>query len=467
MSFRSFPLKFAAILSVVMITSCAAKRDYAKVVAADNIGDYENYIDEYSNSKYLADVIQRLKFLKDKRDYLEAKASGNLTAYREYLTNYPEGLYSGQAESELRDLTEKLAWKKAVADKSLRTTQQYLAEFPKGSHAQQAREQLNELKAEESWIDAEQGNSEESYFEFLKHFPNDRRSTIAKEKLNRLKEVAAWKMAKDTDTQVALFAFTKNHPNAPEVVAANHRLLELQDRMDYELALQDDTPEALQEYLDQHPAGAHMTEVREALERHTSREANRNAATQTNRTLSGNMRYQSRSNDASASITKPVSDPAQQPKMPTSERTPQNDLEEEAWSIAKNSDEVKAYETFLAEFPDGVYAEEASDRKIDKKVAEIMASDHGELPPMERQSNDSEAGSSIVTIVNDTRFPLEALYYGKEKLEMQISASGKISFTLPNGVYRIVVSVQGGRVRPFVGNESLQGGEYSAVFYIN
>jgi hypothetical protein len=104
--------------------------------------------------------------------------------------------------------------------------------------------------------------------------------------------------------------------------------------------------------------------------------------------------------------------------------------------------------------------------EIDQQVAQILAGQHGTLPPAQPVRLDPTAQSAEIAIKNDTDYILTVLYSGPSSRSVVVSPHGTRSVTLDVGRYAVAARVNAADVLPFAGNDSLQGGEYENSFYI-
>ena len=134
-----------------------------------------------------------------------------------------------------------------------------------------------------------------------------------------------------------------------------------------------------------------------------------------------------------------------------------------AWETASKLNTNDAYTKYLDMYPKGKHAKQA----IDKQVALIMGSSHGEMPKMERGYSTGESYSTI-EVENGTQYRLNVLYSGPQSKQVSLSPYQTQTFRLANGTYRIAVSAPGAvDVIPYAGTEHLTGGGYSSRFYIS
>ena len=140
--------------------------------------------------------------------------------------------------------------------------------------------------------------------------------------------------------------------------------------------------------------------------------------------------------------------------------------ESSAWSAASSANTIDMYNKYLEFHPYGVHAAQAKKRVIDLRVSNVLAGNYGSLPEMDRTYYGGGTTSSI-TVHNDTGYTLTLLYSGSsQSKEIIISAGGYKTFSLANGYYRVVASVNAARVSNYAGNEQLSGGGYEVTYYI-
>lgn len=140
--------------------------------------------------------------------------------------------------------------------------------------------------------------------------------------------------------------------------------------------------------------------------------------------------------------------------------------ESTAWSAASIANTIDMYNKYLEFHPYGAHAAQARKRIIDLRVSNVLAGDYGSLPEMDRTYYGGGTTSSI-TVHNDTGYTLTLLYSGSsQSKEIIISAGGYKTFSLANGYYRVVASVNAARVSNYAGNEQLSGGGYEVTYYI-
>lgn len=105
-------------------------------------------------------------------------------------------------------------------------------------------------------------------------------------------------------------------------------------------------------------------------------------------------------------------------------------------------------------------------QQIDQEVANIIAGEHGMLPPAQAVQVDPQAETAQVQLQNDTAYTLTVLYSGPTSRKAVLAPSTQEEIVLGVGDYKVAAKVSEASVIPFAGNENLQGGRYSNTFYI-
>lgn len=140
--------------------------------------------------------------------------------------------------------------------------------------------------------------------------------------------------------------------------------------------------------------------------------------------------------------------------------------EPKAWQMALSENSISSFTKYKSLYPKGSHIALCEKKLIDLEVSRIYAGDHGTLPEMERIGYGSGA-TSYITVSNRTSYTLTLLYSGSDSKRLVIPAGGTSSIRLKNGNYRVAASVSASNVRNYAGNENLQGGNYSAEYYIS
>ncbi len=140
--------------------------------------------------------------------------------------------------------------------------------------------------------------------------------------------------------------------------------------------------------------------------------------------------------------------------------------EQLAWAIVSKDENSYNLNKYLELYPNGKHKDIVKKKLIDLEVSRDFAGEHGTMPSMD-QTRVGSGRFSTVTVTNQTSYEMTLLYSGESDSErLIISGGGTRSVRLRNGHYRISARVNTSNVIPYVGSETLSGGEYSASYYI-
>ena len=128
-------------------------------------------------------------------------------------------------------------------------------------------------------------------------------------------------------------------------------------------------------------------------------------------------------------------------------------------------DKLATYRRHLELVPNSPQRQKIERRIIDLEVEEILAGDHGVLPPASLQ-NLTGGATALVELENQTQYVLTVRYSGRESQKFRLLPRQKTTVSIASGVYRVAASVDAGNVTPYAGSDSLSGGEYSVSFFI-
>ena len=141
-----------------------------------------------------------------------------------------------------------------------------------------------------------------------------------------------------------------------------------------------------------------------------------------------------------------------------------NDLYKD-FSFVSKKDTKEAYSRFIELAPQHPEVNTAKKRLIDLEVAEIAKGEYGTLPASSPVSY-SYGTTAEIELKNDTQYTTTIRHSGVESLKTTLSAYEKKTITLPVGSYKVAVSAEGSKVRPFYGTNQIQAGRYIESFYI-
>ena len=104
--------------------------------------------------------------------------------------------------------------------------------------------------------------------------------------------------------------------------------------------------------------------------------------------------------------------------------------------------------------------------EIDARVNSILAGRHSSLPPAQRLQSNPIARFAEVVTRNNTSYTLTILYSGPSSQQMVLPGNSSKSVRLVPGKYRVAATANLPTVTPFAGEDEMEGGTYSSVFYI-
>lgn len=140
--------------------------------------------------------------------------------------------------------------------------------------------------------------------------------------------------------------------------------------------------------------------------------------------------------------------------------------EPRAWGTATSLHTAEAYERYLTLYPRGGHRAQAEARLVDLAVDKIVSGEHGSLPAMEQTRRSVGSRMAQISVRNSTAYSLTVMYSGPTSKRLVLSPHSSGSLSLVRGNYRIAASVDAAGVRPFAGNEQVEGGSYEVEYYI-
>lgn len=140
--------------------------------------------------------------------------------------------------------------------------------------------------------------------------------------------------------------------------------------------------------------------------------------------------------------------------------------ESRAWSTAVTLHTAEAYERYLELYPRGSHRTQAEAKFVDLAVDRITSGLHGSLPAMEQTRRSVGSRTAQISVRNSTSYTLTVMYSGPTSRRLVLAPHRSGSLSLARGDYRIAASVASSSVRPFAGNEQVEGGTYEVEYYI-
>lgn len=136
-----------------------------------------------------------------------------------------------------------------------------------------------------------------------------------------------------------------------------------------------------------------------------------------------------------------------------------------AWKTAKAEDTMTGYKEYLRRYPKGRHVQEANKNIIDLEVASVISSgNYGHLPSSQQISY-GRGKNSTIHLTNSSGKTITILYSGVKSMKIVLEAYQSRTIILPSSSYDVVATAPG--VRSFYGTENLIGGEYESEYYIS
>lgn len=442
--------------------SCSASHTYKKVVKSGKVSDYEDFIVKYPNSKNRSDIIKRLTRAYDEIDWNEAYSAHTITSYQKYLAKHGNGAFTDSARKVIGELELQNAiinaWKEVQHLNSVEAYSNFLNSYPNSKYGFEARQKLSLLQERSVWNEAQISNRIQEYEAYLMKYPNGNYVKEAKDYLAFLKEQETiepiWEETVHTNTFEVYKVFSEKYSTSSYAAFAKEKMAEI-EAADWEKATETNEVDGYTQYLTKYPAGKYA-KIAE-LNRH--RLENEKEIFPIWQKVQKINSYQAYYDFCNKHNTTAYVDIAIERMIA---------LDEAAWRRARASNSIMSYYKYLKDIPKGDYVNDAEKKIIDLEVDRIYSGEHGSLPPLEKVYGSAAKNRthSKVEIQNDTPYELTIWYSGLESRKVQIPAKQITSVKLKLGKYRIAASVKAHNVSNYVGNEDLDGSDYSVKYYI-
>jgi len=253
------------ILSVVLITSCIAKREYQHIEDSDSSSKYEEFLEKFPKGKYSDLARLKLAYLYEYEAWGAAEQTNTIEAYNSFLEKYPNGSFYNHAQKAIAKVREDNEWNAAVEANEVNAIENFMREYPDSKYENEAIRKLEVLKEENSWSTAKEINTIESYNQFVEDHPSSAHYGEAIESINYLNKVkAAWELADNENTIEAYQQFVKNYSETYFAELGRQRLQRL-DNLFWEEALRKDAINIYTEYLNNFPEGEHVSEANKKI----------------------------------------------------------------------------------------------------------------------------------------------------------------------------------------------------------
>ena len=136
-----------------------------------------------------------------------------------------------------------------------------------------------------------------------------------------------------------------------------------------------------------------------------------------------------------------------------------------AWKTATSTNSISAYQDYIKRYPRGKHVDAANKKIIDLEVQKVINSgDYGHLPSSQKVSYGTGKYSTI-NITSRCDRTITIMYSGVKSMKIVLSPYQSRSVVLPSSTYKVVATSPG--VRSFYGTENLTGGNYESEYYIS
>ena len=185
----------------------------------------------------------------EEKDWQDARMKRSAEGYEQFLEQYPESRFAADA----RQALENLRFKQVQKENTLDAFNGFLELHPDGEHAEEARKTVETLR----WVQAQRQNSRESYERYIEAYPEGR---FAEEAQERLAPFLLAGLARSRDP-ADFEAFLETNPEG----AAADRARAVMERLIFEEASAAGTREAYQAFLERFPEGKYADQARRRI----------------------------------------------------------------------------------------------------------------------------------------------------------------------------------------------------------
>ncbi|MEL6590274.1 MAG: hypothetical protein AAFQ68_09345 [Bacteroidota bacterium] len=139
------------------------QQDWAITLSEDQPGSYQRFLEQYPESQFLDEALQRLDDWEEQDAFHQALQMDDLERYNEFVLTYPKSSFATQVHERIHQLEKELAqryklladeivaWQAAERDHSFFSYRNFLRSYPGGKFEEMARERIKvlELRREE------------------------------------------------------------------------------------------------------------------------------------------------------------------------------------------------------------------------------------------------------------------------------------------------------------------------------
>ncbi|MBL8748701.1 MAG: hypothetical protein JNK78_06045 [Planctomycetes bacterium] len=203
-------------------TGLLVELEWGVARAADTRSAYEKFRVAHANSRYEAEIGERLAEI-DWRDAIR----GDRTSLLVFAATRPTHPRAAEAKARV----EELDWQEAVGADTIRAYEMFLAAQPDGLRAEMARRRLADLGAVRDRERALRVDTPEAYRRYLADHPDASDADAVRARIALLDEQApVWQATCATGTADAFRGFVAKNPASPWVNAAQRALQDLEGR---------------------------------------------------------------------------------------------------------------------------------------------------------------------------------------------------------------------------------------------
>lgn len=201
---------------------------YKKAVEKNSIRSYREFLKQYPNSEFAADI--QLRY--DECGYRRARESNRESELLDYIKDHPHSLYADSAKI----LVEVFAYNRALQTTDPSECRAYVLKYPDTQKAKTIQKRIDEMERQfyNKNIDVSMDKlSRYNINEYYRLFPEGKNKNKVDAKSMDLLDYEAYKSAKNSDTRYAWDQYVKNYPNGKYVSQAKARIREYEEIDNY------------------------------------------------------------------------------------------------------------------------------------------------------------------------------------------------------------------------------------------
>jgi outer membrane protein assembly factor BamD (BamD/ComL family) len=256
---------------IILLTSCAVTRRYERAIEVNTVDIYEEYLQDFPNSKYKSEVEQKLNTLLDEEAWRVAFGNNTIESYENYITKFPAGIYLSIAMEYIKKLEYEqeidTAWKKAENENSLLAYKSFLELYPNSSQAFLAKLRIGDLEEKSFWSEALLKNKVESYSSYLVKYPSGDYAEQARMKIKQLEDESIrpiWNAVLKKNTIQAYRDFYNNYSRSAFASEALNKISELEE-VEWNKALRKNTIGSFKDFIKKFPESIHIAEAEKRI----------------------------------------------------------------------------------------------------------------------------------------------------------------------------------------------------------